>query len=269
MGKANPALREAAGRAFAAAGERDAARLAEDLFGFAGLLAREPRLRRALNDPGTPLDARTTLLSDIAGDRLTRAAMPVLASTLELQRTQDRDLVEVLEELGALAAFAQAESEGELDRMEDELFRVAVAIGRSPELQMFLADPTIPDDRKVAVVDDLLKGKAAPATAHLVRLVVEAGHSRDLARALEELVDLAAERSGALSAEVRTAVGLDAGRRRSLAETLRAVVGRPVRIQELVDPAVLGSLSVRVGDEVFDGSVKRQLELARERLGAA
>ena len=46
------------------------------------------------------------------------------------------------------------------------------------------------------------------------------------------------------------------------------MTGKPVDVRVDVDPSVIGSLSVRIGDEVYDGTVKRQLELARERLGA-
>jgi F-type H+-transporting ATPase subunit delta len=269
MTKASPAVREAAAAAFAQAKAKDLARLAEDLFAVAALLGREHRLRRALTDPGVPVEARRALLSDVVGDRLTKPAMPVLAAALELQRTRDREVVGVLEELAAEAAFARADAEGELDRMEDELFRLRTAIQGSPDLQMALADPGVPDDRKAAVVTDLLEGRATQGTVRLVRFVMEAGHSRELAQTLGELAGLAAARRGELVAEVRTPVELDAARRRSLAEALSRAVGRSVRIQEVVDPTVVGSLSVRVGDEVFDGSVKRQLELARERLGAA
>jgi F-type H+-transporting ATPase subunit delta len=268
MTRASPAVREAAAAAFAQAKAKDLARLAEDLFAVAALLGREHRLRRALTDPGVAAEARRALLSDVVGDRLTKPAMPVLAAALELQRTEDREVVGVLEELAAEAAFAKADADGELDRIEDELFRLRTAIAGSPDLQMALADPGVPEDRKAAVVADLLEG-ATQGTVRLVRFVMEAGHSGDLARTLGELADLAAARRGELVAEVRTPVELDTERRRDLAAALARAVGRQVRIQEVVDPTVVGSLSVRVGDEVFDGSVKRQLELARERLGAA
>ncbi len=70
-------------------------------------------------------------------------------------------------------------------------------------------------------------------------------------------------------AEVRAAVELDDRRRVRLAEALTRVLGKPVVLQVTVDEAILGSVVVRVGDELFDGSIRSRLEQAREALGVA
>jgi F-type H+-transporting ATPase subunit delta len=70
-------------------------------------------------------------------------------------------------------------------------------------------------------------------------------------------------------AEVRSAVALDEPRRARLADALARVLGKPVVLQVTVDEAILGSVVVRVGDELFDGSVRSRLEQAREALGVA
>jgi F-type H+-transporting ATPase subunit delta len=70
-------------------------------------------------------------------------------------------------------------------------------------------------------------------------------------------------------AEVRSAVELDDQRRARLAEALTRAIGRPVVLQTIVDETILGSVVVRVGDELFDGSIRSRLEQAREALGVA
>jgi F-type H+-transporting ATPase subunit delta len=70
-------------------------------------------------------------------------------------------------------------------------------------------------------------------------------------------------------AEVRSAVELDTQRQARLAEALTQVLGKPVVLQVTVDEAILGSVVVRVGDELFDGSIRSRLEQAREALGVA
>src|ERR671935_92104 len=65
-------------------------------------------------------------------------------------------------------------------------------------------------------------------------------------------------------AEVRSAVELDAARQRRLAEVLTRITGRPVDLQCTVDASILGSVVVRIGDEVFDGSVRSRLAKVRE-----
>ena len=68
---------------------------------------------------------------------------------------------------------------------------------------------------------------------------------------------------------MRSAVELDPQRQARLAEALTRVLGKPVVLQVTVDEAILGSVVVRVGDELFDGSIRSRLEQAREALGVA
>ncbi len=269
MRGATAAVREAAERAFAASDPGALGRVAGDLFALAGLLDRERRLRRALTDPAVPADSRGTLLSGVVGDRVARGATALVAEAIELQRMDDRELVDVVDSLAAQASLAEAERAGELERVEDELFWFAKVYEQGRDLRIAMIDPGVPGEAKRRVVEDLVAGKVSPRTARLLGLLLDRGHARDLDRTLEGLVGLAAERRGAVVAEVRTAVGLDANRRERLAAALAGAVGRPVELHEVLDPGVVGSLTVRVGDEVFDGSVRRQLELARERLGTA
>ena len=64
-------------------------------------------------------------------------------------------------------------------------------------------------------------------------------------------------------AEVRTAVALDEARAKKLADALSKAAGRPIEIRVIVDPDVLGGVLARVGDEIFDGSVRTRLQEAR------
>ena len=79
---------------------------------------------------------------------------------------------------------------------------------------------------------------------------------------------MAAARWGRVVAEVRTAVELNEERRQRLEEVLGRTVGRPVQLHVTIDPDVVGSLAVRVGDELYDGTVRRQLDAAREVLAS-
>ena len=89
---------------------------------------------------------------------------------------------------------------------------------------------------------------------------------RDPAQALTDLAELAAARRGRVVVEARTAVPIDVQRHARLAEALSRTVGRPVDLEIVIDPTVVGGVVARVGDEVIDGSVKRKLQLALEQL---
>lgn len=167
----------------------------------------------------------------------------------------------------AQAIFQIAEAEGALETVEDELFRFAKAVEQHGQLRDALTDPALPADRKKAVLHDLLGERASRHTASILGFLVDQGRARDLGRIIEEVARVAAERRQRALAEVRSAIPLDEDQRRRLAEALEQATGKRIELKVLVDPSVVGGIVTRIGDQVIDGTVKRRLELARERMG--
>jgi F-type H+-transporting ATPase subunit delta len=169
----------------------------------------------------------------------------------------------------ARALFAIAEAEGNLADVEDELFAFGKALESDAALREALTDPALPAERKKAVLEELLGDKASTDTVGLLGFLIDQGKARDLPQIAQALAQVAAERRHKALAEVRTAVPLDEDRRARLAEALSHATGRDVELKVLVDPSVVGGVVARVGDEVFDGTLRRKLELAREQLSRA
>jgi F-type H+-transporting ATPase subunit delta len=250
-------------------GKRAVEQVEADLAGFARLLVARVRLRKVLADPGLPPEPKRALLQELGGGRLDEASVELLATLASTQRVPLREFPALVGELAAMAALTAADRAGELERVEDELAGLADLVDREPRLRSALTDPGLPVDNKRALVADLLEGHASGRTAALADLLVELGEGHDLAASARELAGLAARRRGTVVAEVRSAVALDRQRRSRLAEVLTRIVGRPVDLRVTVDEAILGSVVVRIGDEVFDGSIRSRLEQAREALGVA
>ena len=165
----------------------------------------------------------------------------------------------------AAALFEVAKAEGVLETMEDELFVVARTIAGDGRLREALADPAIPDERRLAVVKDLLK-RSHRLTRSLVAFVVVTGRAKDLPAIVDDfLARAAAERRRAVAA-VTSAIPLDEDQRRRLAQALSHATGKDVEVHVLVDPYVLGGLRARIGDRVIDGTVRTRLQQLREML---
>src|SRR5205085_1041598 len=116
------------------------------------------------------------------------------------------------------------------------------------------------------LLDDVLRDKVRPTTLRLASEAVRSPRGRRLDRVLEDYVRFAAERRQRLVAEVWSAVALTEEQTARLGEALAAAFGRRVQIQTTVDQALLGGLTVRVGDEVIDGSIINRVDLARRRI---
>jgi F-type H+-transporting ATPase subunit delta len=166
----------------------------------------------------------------------------------------------------AQALLSVAEAEGALDRVQDELYAFSKAVERNENLREALTDAALPPERKKAVIDELLGARAHPVTATLVGFLVDAGQARRIGAIAEELAREAAHRSERTLAEVRVAVPLSDAKKSLLAEALERATGHPVELKVDVDPSVVGGVVVRVGDEVFDGSLASRLTEAKQYL---
>lgn len=168
----------------------------------------------------------------------------------------------------AKAIFEIARSEAEMDRVSDELFRIARALEKEHEWRQALTDIAIPDDKKEVLLADVLGDKVSPHTLNVLNFVVRQGRSRELVEIADELARLAEEESKREIAEVRTAVDLDSGQVKRLEEALSTATGKNVTVKVVVDPSVVGGVVAKVGDVVIDGSIRHKLDLLKSRLGA-
>lgn len=168
----------------------------------------------------------------------------------------------------AQAIVSIAEAEGLLDTVRDELLVFQQALVAEPELRDALADPGKEASNKATLIANLLGGKSNPLTARLLSVVAFQGRARELVEIIEEVANLVAARSGSAVAEVRTAVALDEKQVEKLTQAIAAATGKKVAVNVIVDPSVLGGLVVRVGDQVFDASVRNRLSSLRDKIGS-
>jgi F-type H+-transporting ATPase subunit delta len=158
------------------------------------------------------------------------------------------------------ALLSVAKAEGNLDEVEDELFRFGQNLAGSEELRNALTDEMVPVERREAIVDDLLGGKASRVTSQLVGFVVGAGRGKDLPAIITKLVERAAAEKDRTVAEVRSAVPLTDDQKNRLEAALANATGKQVAVKVIVDPSVLGGLVATVGDQVIDGTVRSRLD---------
>ncbi|TDB73558.1 F0F1 ATP synthase subunit delta [Micromonospora sp. KC723] len=239
---------------------------ADDLLSVAALLRREPRLRRALSDPARSGTDRSGLLGDMLRGRIGTDALDLLAVLVSGRWSTPSELLGGVERLGVEALLAGSDKAGELGEVEDELFRFGQVVAGSPELSNALSDPMVPAARRATLVDQLLVGKARPVTGYLVGVALSGFGGRSFTGALTRLVEMAADRRDRQVAYVTVAAPLTDEEERRLGARLSAMYGREVSVKQTVAPEVLGGVSVRVGSDLYDGTVLRRLNETRNAL---
>jgi F-type H+-transporting ATPase subunit delta len=162
-------------------------------------------------------------------------------------------------------ALAQGAADATLKQVAD--FGAAYRV--SSELRNFLASPGVPREAKHGVIEKIA---ARVGAGKIIRnfLFVIADHRRIhiLPEIIAAFQDVIRQRQGIAEAEVSSAVELSAAQKKRFAQTLERLTGKKIQAKYSLDAALLGGAVVRVGDTIYDGSVRNSLNEMRERLAA-
>lgn len=146
-------------------------------------------------------------------------------------------------------------------RIGEQLAMMASALLDDPALARFFQDPTVPKERRRALVEELItKGGFEEVVGNFIRLLDDKGRLAELqviSAAYSELVD---QQAGKIRAEVRSAAALPKELADQLEESLSKATQKKVEITSSVDPSLLGGVVAQVGNFVYDGSLRTQLE---------
>ena len=172
-----------------------------------------------------------------------------------------------LQYANALADIAMAQ--GAAKQVVEQLIGFGALYAESAELRNFLASPAVTKEGKHRVIEKLL---ARVGSSKIVRnfLFVIIDHQRT--HALPEMIaafqDVIRQRQGITEAQVSSAVELSNTQKAEMEFTLEKMTGRRVEAKFSLDPGLLGGAIVRVGDTVYDGSVRGRLNELRARLAS-
>ncbi len=167
----------------------------------------------------------------------------------------------------AQAAFEIAQEKGQLDQWKAELDRIGITF-QSPRMAAVFDDPKYTREEREQALAQLLQGKVNPLVYNLVRLLVERGRVGRIPQIVREFTKMYNQARNIAIADVTTATELDEGGRQRVIATLGRITGKQVQLRTHVDPAILGGLVARVGDELIDASVATRLQELGRRLTA-
>jgi F-type H+-transporting ATPase subunit delta len=247
-------------------GATAATRLGNELFAVVGLLDAEHMLRRALSDPGKPAAEKGAVTAALLHGKVAGRTEALVVAAAETRWASSGDMVDAIEQLAIEAMVLAADADDSLDEVEDELFRFGRVVAGQPDLRAALADPALPADGKRQLLGTLLDGKVTAVSLRLINQMVAHPRGRALPAALDMCAAIAARRREQLIAVVRTVVELSEAQRVRLAGALSRSYGHRIHLNVVLDPAVVGGISVQIGDELIDGTAVSRLADVRRKL---
>jgi F-type H+-transporting ATPase subunit delta len=167
----------------------------------------------------------------------------------------------------AEAALEIARRDGTLDSWLEEL-RVAVDLVGAKEAATVVDNPAIAWEVRRAIITGLLGTHVGAPTRNMVLLLARRGRLAILPRVADEYKRLVDIERGVVVANVTSAQPLEPAELAAIAERVAALSGARVEVHSTVDPALIGGLTVRVGDRLIDASVRGRLSRLRESLVA-
>jgi F-type H+-transporting ATPase subunit delta len=166
----------------------------------------------------------------------------------------------------AQAVFSLAREKGNFDQWQADLARLDALVS-DERAAHYLASPNVSEADKQKLLDASLVDNSVEVR-NLARLLLQR-HRLEIVPDMVEIFQASVlEERGIAIAEVTTAEPLDAEGQRIVRERLSGMVGRTVELRLKTDPAVIGGIVARIGDQLIDGSVINQLRRLRARLAA-
>jgi F-type H+-transporting ATPase subunit delta len=167
----------------------------------------------------------------------------------------------------ARAVLEIGTANGNLDKLGADLRALAKAMHDSAELQTALTNPAIRRADRRRVIDGLLERiGAAPHTKNLVYLLLDGERLASLPAISREVDAMIEAKAGRMAAEVTSARPLDAGQLSQIITALEQLSGKKVAVIRREDPDLLGGVVAKLGDTVYDGSLRTQLRTLRDEL---
>lgn len=244
----------------------DAAVFATNLFTILSVLSTSIGVRRALTDNSRDASAKAELILNLFGKNISSPAQSLLALAASLRWSSPGEIADAIENLAVEAEAAAADKNGELERLENQLFDFARVLRANPELRQALNTSADTDQGKIFLLDSVVKGKYVNSTLNLLRRVVSLRRGRSIDSTLAAYSHYVSARKDRLVAHVKSAVELSDAQLTKLVAALSKQMGRDVHINVEIDPRVLGGISVRYADDVIDGTISNRLTQAGRAL---
>jgi ATP synthase F0 subunit b/ATP synthase F1 delta subunit len=243
--------------------------LADELASVAKLLDRELVVTRYLTVPAEDATPRVRLIERLVSGKVGDSTLEVLRAAVSARWSANSDLVDAIEHVARQALLMRAERAGQVDEVEDQLFRFSRVLDAQPRLAILLGDYTAPAEGRIQLLRNVLEnasGDVNPITVALLSQTVELLRGQPAEEAVLGLAEVAVARRGEIVAHVSAATELSDAQHTRVTEVLSRIYGHPVMVQIQIDPRLLGGLAISVGDEVIDGTLSSRLAAAETQL---
>ncbi len=246
---------------------------ADDLFALSDLVQGSSRIALALTDPARSLEDRVRLLQTLA-ENLSEVALTTVEGALSAAPSA-QELPTVIETLGECAVQRGAQAEGKAIEIADEIFSLERFVRANQQVRSALSDRNREPKYRVRLLQELFGSSLSrPATTLALRAVSAVSRNSKLEDSVSLTGNLRhmrrdlAAAGDTVVATVQVATPLADAQAERLRDILSRRYQKNIHLQVSVEPSVLGGMKVRVGSQIFDGSLATIIQETKQKLAS-
>ncbi len=142
---------------------------------------------------------------------------------------------------------------------------ISATLEGSKDLGLFLKSPMINRTVKKDTLEEIFKSRVSESTFRFIELLLSRHREGFLGQVVSVFRSMYRDAAGILDAEIRSALSLTDAAVKEISDRLSTITKKSVEVTLIVDESLIGGISVRLGDQVIDGTVKHQLEKLKEQ----
>lgn len=159
--------------------------------------------------------------------------------------------------------------QGAAEPARKQLADFEAAYAESAELRNVMVSPAVRRQEKHAVIEKLVaRLGASKVIRNFLFVIVDNQRAHLLPEIVESFEHVLRQRQGMAEAQVASAVELSSAQKSTLLKTLERLTGKKLQATYTLEPGLLAGAVVRIGDTIYDGSVKNRLNVLRAQLAA-
>lgn len=163
------------------------------------------------------------------------------------------------------ALYSIAEEKSKINEIAADFTKVLEMMKMNRELEVFFQSPAIGKSKKLSIVKELFEGKLDQLSLNFMQLLITRGREALTQDVMSDFLNLKKEKDGIIDVRVTTTVELTQDEKNAMTRKLDEYTGKKSETTYKTDKSIIGGFVANFGDTILDASIKRQLELLREK----
>ncbi len=152
-----------------------------------------------------------------------------------------------------------------LEETSKDIELIVNTLRQNHKLQLMLENPVVKPPLKLSILNEIFQNKIGSQTTKFIKFIVDKDREDLMFSIFQKFLDLKDEYLGIVNVEVRTPFAFTSEQEEQLRKNLESKLNKKINFKFNIDSSIIGGFKAKVGDTVFDASVKHQLEILKKQ----